>query len=421
VVGYLTNDGEKKEVRIPWSVIEPGTGPAPIHSTSPAAAAVAVNPGAADVRRAKKLMFNQTLWRQEDSIATANVGTDAAGNISGRFADNVSARIRTTKAGTVGHLRLWGFDLADDDGFVEEVIEILRLLPPEGLIIDLRANPGGLIWAAERLLQLFTPAHVAPTQFSLLATDATRALAEVRQNQAILGAWLPSLTAAISTGELYSQALPITPVELCNNIGQVYGGPVVAIVDATTYSAGDLFAAGFVDNEIGTLVTVGEATGAGGANVWSAETLAALTSDSPIEFRLLPAGAGFTVSIRRATRTGPSAGLPIEDVGVAGHRRYSLTQRDLLESNQDLLDYCGQILAATPATDLTVDTDQTTLTITTKGLTLIDIYVDGHPAGPPITPADPTPITMQLPGYEERLEVCGYQGSILRQRRTVQR
>jgi hypothetical protein len=108
-------------------------------------------------------------------------------------------------------------------------------------------------------------------------------------------------------------------------------------------------------------------------------------------------------------------------VGVAGHRRYSLTQRDLLESNQDLLDYCGQILAATPATDLTVDTDQTTLTITTKGLTLIDIYVDGHPAGPPITPADPTQITMPLPNYEERLEVCGYQGSILRQRRTVQR
>ena len=78
-------------------------------------------------------------------------------HVTGRFSDNVSARIRQTGSGEFGHLRLWGFDLADDEGFIDEVIDILDRLPQEGLVIDLRANPGGLIWAAERLLQLFTP------------------------------------------------------------------------------------------------------------------------------------------------------------------------------------------------------------------------------------------------------------------------
>ena len=43
---------------------------------------------------------------------------------------------------------------------------------------------------------------------------------------------------------------------------------MVLVGDSTTYSAGDLFSAGFVDNDIGPFVCVGEATGAGGANVW---------------------------------------------------------------------------------------------------------------------------------------------------------
>jgi hypothetical protein len=190
-------------------------------------------------------------------------------------------------------------------------------------------------------------------------------------------------------------------------------------VDATTYSAGDLFAAGFVDNEIGTLVTVGEATGAGGANVWSAETLAALTVDSPIEFRLLPSGAGFTVSIRRATRVGASAGLPIEDVGVAGHRRYSLTRRDLLESNQDLLDYCGLLLASAPRTALTVEPGASTLEITTQGLTLVDLYADGHPVGSSLPVTNANPVSLPIPAFHETLEIQGFKGATLKQRRVI--
>ena len=59
-------------------------------------------------------------------------------------------------------------------------------------------------------------------------------------------------------------AHPYDP-DTCNDIGQRYSGPVLCVADANTYSAGDLFSAGILDNRVGDLVTVGEATGAGGA------------------------------------------------------------------------------------------------------------------------------------------------------------
>ena len=72
----------------------------------------------------------------------------------------LSARtIETTldkKRVKIGYLRIWSFDVDDHEAFVTEVRRLLQQLPADRLIVDLRANPGGLIWAAERLLQLFT-------------------------------------------------------------------------------------------------------------------------------------------------------------------------------------------------------------------------------------------------------------------------
>ena len=60
---------------------------------------------------------------------------------------------------------------------------------------------------------------------------------------------------------------------LCNGIGQVYYGPVVLITDALSYSATDIFAAGFQDNDVGKVLGTGGNTGAGGANFWSLDDL----------------------------------------------------------------------------------------------------------------------------------------------------
>ena len=146
--------------------------------------------------------------------------------------------------------------------------------------------------------------------------------------------------------------------------------------------------------------------------MWSAETLAALTVGSPIEFRLLPDGAGFTVSIRRATRVGASTGLPIEDIGVGGHLRYSLTRDDLIDSNKDLFAFCGQLLSSVPRTDLNIKAASGTLSIATTSLSSIDIFIDRHPAGGSSTVSDSSPLTVPYPAFEEILEVRGFKGSI---------
>jgi hypothetical protein len=245
----------------------------------------------------------------------------------------------------------------------------------------LRDNPGGLIWAAERMLQLFTPNPIAPTKFGLRATPLTNAMASARFNQGELGPWANSIASAPSTGEPYSTHLPITTAEQCNDLGQHYGGPVVVIVNANTYSSGDLFAAGIVDNHIAPVICIGEATGAGGANVWTSDDLSGAMKAAGYPLPALANGANFTMAMRRAVRSGDAEGMLIEDTGIAG-QSYSMTQRDIFKKNIDLIEYCGKLLSGQPITQLNVVRSGRSLRITTAGLDHLDVYADGHPAGP---------------------------------------
>jgi hypothetical protein len=255
----------------------------------------------------------------------------------------------------------------------------------------------------------------------MLATDLTRSMAEARQNRGRLAAWRRSLNSAVVSGELYSRGVPLTPPERCNDIGQKYPGPVVGVVDANTYSAGDLFAAGLVDNRIGTLVSVDRATGAGGANVWySSNITQALegTDSVPIS---LPHGIDYTIAFRRAVRIGDFAGTGIEDVGVPGSLQRPLTKRDLIDDNVDLLAFCGRLLATEPFTDLILEPLGSTLKIETMHLDRVDVYVDGHPRISLETSSGNgigiTEYMFESPWYQA--EVIGYKGDVRRQQRLL--
>ncbi|HET9444446.1 MAG TPA: S41 family peptidase [Acidimicrobiales bacterium] len=428
-VGYLDEDGAEREVRVDWRVVRPRQARTAGDRTGPGAWARAIDPGAEVARRVRKLLFAPEDWLADQQRRPAArsrsraPGTTAAMPgvwLETSFPDVVAATVLDTPSGRIGYLRLWSFNVDADEPFVAEVVRLLGLLPQTGLVIDLRANPGGLIWAAERLLQLFTPRTVAPTRFSLLASPLTRAMALAPQNEIALGPWRQSLLDAVATGEAYSQAVPMTPVERCNDLGQVYGGPVVAVVDANTYSAGDLFAAGFVDNELGLLVTVGEATGAGGANVWDTERVEEALAGSDHAPAPLPAGIGYTISVRRATRAGAFDGLTIEDVGVRGHRRYDMTRRDLVAGNADLIASCARLLADQPRSGLWVEpAGEAALSVTGEGLDRLDVFVDGRPHG--WWPLAGEPVGVELPAGWTTAEVAGYRDDRLLQRRRVAR
>jgi hypothetical protein len=352
--------GALKELRIAWRVVDP-TAVAALLPSAPSGKraarlrrAMAVNPAAAAVRMAKMLLFAPealTGAKPPDAPHVASRAARRRGNggiaattIDTTLPDTLRVQTLQVQGRSFGYLRIWGFD-TDPDKFITELLRVIPLLPTEGLIIDVRSNPGGYIVAAERALQLFTSKRIEPVRFSALATPFTRDMAVLAGLEGDLDPWKASLQAAVRNGELYAQPLPITAPAECNDIAveRRYAGPVVLVGDTNTYSSGDIFAAGFVDHGIGPFVCVGAATGAGGANVWDYAELRRALAGTPLALPSLPAGIGLTFSFRRITRSGPSEGLTIEDVGVPG-MPYAMTRNDLLFGNGDLLLHCVALL-----------------------------------------------------------------------------
>lgn len=408
------------EVRLKWQKISIGDLPMASEEAGLAELAYAVDPLAEASRRVKRMLFSSQSWFQSRQRMHATVDQATAAR-PGDFDDVVRVdTVQMDDGSTFGYLRLWSFDLVDDDGFIDYVAAELEKLPRRGLIVDLRSNPGGLIWAAERLLQLFSPHPIEPTRFSMLATDVSRAMVTAPQNQLNLGPWRSSLETAVISGEQHSRSIPLTPPERCNDIGQRYPGPVVAIVDANTYSAGDLFASGFVDNNIGTLVSVDSATGAGGANVWRAHHVARALDNTASMPQPLPAGIDYTLAIRRATRSGAFSGTGIEDRGIRGHVIRPLTRTDLREDNRDLKAFCCRLLASETVTDLQCRLHNGHLDVSTRNLDRVELYQDERPHGAPVViAADNSPITFSVGNQWWKLELLGFQGELLRQRRLI--
>jgi C-terminal processing protease CtpA/Prc len=260
-----------------------------------------------------------------------------------------AARVHTKK-GAFAYVRIYTFNVPSAEQFVAEFCRLVAELPRRGLILDVRGNAGGLIWAAEQLLQVLTPRRIEPEPAELPTTAFMLRLCRLHAPSVAapglnLRPWIASIEQALRTGAAYSAGHPITPPDAANAIGQRYTGPVVLITDGSCYSATDMFAAGFQDHDIGRVLGVGGRTGAGGANVWTSQLLGALANvEGGTSLSRLPNGAGFTVAVRRTLRVGARAGTPLEDSGVEPDVPCAMTKRDLLEGNRDLIEKAGEVL-----------------------------------------------------------------------------
>lgn len=416
-IDYMDLERKKRSVRLHWEIFDPQLAPNAGQDSLATRYRRSINLDAEAVRRAKKFRFSHDKWQAETMVTRIRAVKQ---RVAAEFDDFLAAKPVAASKGEFGYLRIWSFSVDDDQAFIDAASMLVRDLPDRGLIIDIRSNPGGLIWAAERLLQIFTPHPVTPTKFALRATETTAAMARAVFNSDDLGPWSESLDSAENTGEPYSSHIPITPPEECNNIGQRYGGPVVVIADANTYSSGDLFAAGIVDNGIGPLICIGQATGAGGANVWSARDLADALRPARITLPKFPDGVGFTLSIRRAVRSGAADGTLIEDGGVVG-QPYVMTKDDVLCGNRDLIEHCAEILAAQPWTRMNVRQVGRAIEVETVGLDQLDIFIDGHPAGPPYRIAQDGTHRLKIEAKKKQMvEIAGFaQGSLRQKRRLI--
>jgi hypothetical protein len=245
-----------------------------------------------------------------------------------------------------GVLRIQSFKVEDDDAFIADLQALLGALPQEGLVIDVRDNPGGLVAAAERLLQCFSDGPIRPVNVAFLATDANLALcqantpAEGRDVPLDLSAWVKPLQEALARGEVWSEALPMTAPA---NFGAgllAYAGPVVLLTSGCCYSACDIFIAGFRDNGLGVILGVDENIGAGGANMWKRSQIELLRTGASA---VLPGDADLHVAVRRVFRA-DAGGTPLEELGVPPDHVHHRTRRDILEHDADLFTAAVELL-----------------------------------------------------------------------------
>jgi len=421
-VTYLDGDGVPRELRESWLVAPNAPTMTDTETISTAAASMGLDLHADEVGRARALLYAPEAVQQTFGNLAVDVTAEpaaAGAEVPSTMPLVFRARSVVTAAGTFGHLRIFTFSVQDPAAFVAEFVRLVELLPQEGLILDVRGNGGGHIFASEFTLQTMTPRRITPepVQFSCtpLNLEICRRHKDNPTNQIDLGPWFPSMDQAVETGSIYSSAFPITPVDGANAIGQRYFGPVVLVTDARCYSATDIFAAGFQDHEIGPVLGVDDTTGAGGANVWTHGLLKALRDippDAETPYAALPRQADMRVSIRRTLRVGKRAGTPVEDLGVRCDVRHEMTRRDVLENNVDLLDAAGALLAGQTVRRLRLTPSLAggtlTLQLTTGGIDRVDVYVDGRPRGSSDVSDGATTLTFAGVGAATTVQVQGF-------------
>jgi hypothetical protein len=318
------------------------------------------------------------------SISRAlKVEPDELGNLIQAFKIKVKGR-------PYGYIRLRSFKYYDGNQlgntFVDVIANLLEDLPENGLILDIRDNPGGYIQNGEKLLQLLTPKTIQPlpAQFiiSPLSVEICGLLEEYRR-------WGESMHQA---GAQYSDGFCVTPPDYCNDKGQKYTGPSVLIINGRCFSTADIFAASYQDHAIGTVLGTDERTGAGGAEVVNHSALcdkihkATLQQEKKPELGLASLGKGIgdiRIAFRRFLRVGKQAGTPIEDVGVKSDELHFLTKDDVLGSlNHDLIERAADLLAHKPTYTLRLNEkpevlpgNGIVLDVATRNLDTIQAYV----------------------------------------------
>lgn len=432
---YVGLDGSEQELREQWKVTDNLPPMTDLDAVNTTAASMGLDLDSDEKGRAKKLLFVPEVIDLEQGQSSAELtepaavgGTDLPTTMPGVF----RAREVDTAHGTFGHLRIFTFSVDDPVTFRDEFARLASALPQNGLIVDVRDNGGGHIFASEFTLQTMTPRRISPEPVQFISSPLNLRICRRHQDNPVgidLGPWVDSLDLATEIGAAFSAAKPITPEDGANDLGQTYHGPVVLVTDARCYSATDIFAAGFADHAIGKILGVDDNTGAGGANVWTHGLLAQLLqqpppADNTSPYKPLPNGANMRVSIRRTLRVGELSGTPVEDLGVRPDAIHKPTRDDLLAGNVDLLDAAGKLLASMPVHRLEVDTsianDTLTVEIDADGLDRVDLELDGRPLSSEDIGQNPLTVEIEGATAGQLLRADGYSdGELVASRRVT--
>src|ERR1035441_6700936 len=97
----------------------------------------------------------------------------------------------------------------------------------------------------------------------------------------------------------------------------------------------------------------------------------------------MPNNTSFRVAVRRTTRVGKRAGMPVEELGVVPDAVHKMTRNDLLKNNVDLVNEAGRMLSQLPVRRISVGVNKQTasfrVTVETTKIDRLDVLLDGRP------------------------------------------
>jgi hypothetical protein len=127
------------------------------------------------------------------------------------------------------------------------------------------------------------------------------------------------------------------------------------------------------------------------------------------------------VSLRRCLRVGARYGQPVEDLGVVPDSLHPLTRRDLLEDNVDLMAAAGRLLAEETPRALRAEaaapaSGMQQLSVTTRSVASVDVYIAGRPVATSPTSDGTTEVIIPFPpppGTVARIEGFDDSGTLV--------
>ena len=472
-VGYRGQDGEAYEIRLPWRVLhieedkgfmfgsqavwmledaaDKTGGPAGETGTPSTSKGLSLRSqveartrrrlfrtGAAkaeDEDRAKgDHERNADLRKMRSAVEGGSKGANLSAvvpKLSSKLPHHFEAEHIKADGRTYGYIRIRSFEYGDWLEFATEFRRLLALMPATGLALDVRSNPGGVIQCAEGILQFISPRRIRPLEFQYLGTEVAQLLThrpgregagvvhEAGENE---HSWARVVDVSLATGSTYSRGLPLSDPDEINVFGQEYYGPCAVIIDATSFSSAEMFAAGFQDHGIGPVIGVDPSTGGAGANCWTFDQLTRLgpKAEALLGIEPLPSGARIRFSARRCERIGPSAGVPLEELGVQADLIHNPTRRDIMKNNADLKDMVCAVLAGMKTSTLSVVTKAVgrgvELGISGTRIDRVDVILDRRTMTSLDYKDEPLSITLPLPvaaaasGAAVALRVEAYRG-----------
>ncbi len=349
-------DGSQYSVRVPWLEVIPGN----CLSASEEPARARMNPARDELKNPRAGHFSHLSATKARSstggvlapqvpvavvLQTPVVIAEPAdlSNMIDTQIDVVHYKTVRNAWGNFGVIRITMFQ-ADGNVTIDSVVRGLvqkELKDTDGLIFDVRGNPGGWLNEGEMLLQYFSAKKIETLDFQLRTTQANLAFLKTTWPEDEFSGLLEKAKAA---GLPYSYLGKITSVADANSTGRIYNKPVAVLTDGGCYSTCDAFSAGMQDAGLAELWSADERTGGGGANViHQNEFLAWSNANPPLDengkhlFVKLPGGQDMKIAWRRAVRIGPHAGQLIEDAGVVVEHRLRPSQNDLAHYDTDTL------------------------------------------------------------------------------------